>query len=112
MADVKVELAGVKFHFGLAFIMAINDIMDFNTIGKDPTQAYKEVPLLMFHSRKYACERKKLPVEFTIEDIYDLIDENGGIGGDFWNDFQVAFYNSIFQNVPLDTDKKKAKVKK
>lgn len=107
MAEVKIELVGVKFHFGIAFLMAVNDIIDFNTVGEDPKQAYKEVPLLMYLSRKYACERKNLPVEFTQEDIYDLIDENGGIGGDFWNDFQVAFYKSIFQNVPLEETKKK-----
>jgi hypothetical protein len=111
MNKAKVTLLGIDFHFGLAFIMAIDEVMDFNTIGKEPTKSYKEVPQLMFYSRKYACERKNIEVKFTIEDIYDLIDENGGIGGDFWNEFQVAFYNSLFQNVPVD-DKKKVTEKK
>lgn len=106
-APVKIKLAGVDFHLGLAFIMSVNEVFDFNTIGKDPSQAYKEIPLLMFHARKYACERKKIPVEFTLEDIYDFIDENGGIGGEVWNEFQLAFYNSIFQNVPIVEDDKK-----
>ena len=107
MNKVKVTLAGVEFHFGLAFIMSFEGVLDFETIGKDPTKAYKEVPLLMFYARKYACDRKGIEVNFDLQDMYDLVDENGGVGGSFWNEFQLAFRDSIFQNVPLDEDKKK-----
>jgi len=107
MAQVKITLVGIEFHLGLAFLMSISEVMNFNEIGKDPSLAYKEVPLLMFHARKYACERKGNVVDFTLDDIYDLVDENGGIGGEFWNDFQLAFHNSIFQGVPIEENKKK-----
>jgi len=99
MAQVKITLVGIEFHLGLAFLMSISEVMDFNEIGKDPSLVYKEIPLLMFHSRKYACERKGNPVDFTLEDIYDLVDENDGIGGNFWNDFQLAFYNDNVQKI-------------
>jgi len=109
---VKVNLGGVDFHLGLGFLMSVDEVLDFNTIGKDPAKAYKEVPILMFHSQKYACDRKGLDMHMSMEEIYDFIDENGGIGSEVWNDFQIAFYKSIFQNVPIDDKKKVVKPKK
>jgi hypothetical protein len=43
--------------------------------------------------------------KFHIHDVYDLIDENGGFGGEFWNSFTKAFSESMYKGVPVE-DKK------
>jgi hypothetical protein len=68
------------------------------------------VPQMMYYSLLYAYERAGKTIDFTIDDIYDWIDENGGIDkGVFWNDFLIAFGKSMNQDVPelLEADKKK-----
>ena len=45
-------------------------------------------------------------------DINDWIDDNGGIGGSFWNDFHKAFNDSMNKDVPVDDSKKKVNPKK
>jgi hypothetical protein len=32
---------------------------------------------------------------FRYHDIYDLIDENGGFGGEFWNSFTKGFLINV-----------------
>lgn len=110
MNKAKIKLAGTDFWLGLGFIMDLinNTDLDFDSIGKDPAKAFIEVPLLMYHAHVYHCTREDKEPILTLKDIYDLVDNNGGVGGKFWNDFQIAYHNSLFGNVPIQEDKKKA----
>jgi hypothetical protein len=44
--------------------------------------------------------------------VSDWIDENGGVGGDFWNNFHKAFNDSMNKDVPVDNSKKKVNPEK
>jgi len=66
------------------------------------------MPKIMYYSRLYAYKREDKEIDFTMYDINDLIDDNGGIGGKFWFDFKIAFNESMFKDVPVE-DKKKVK---
>ena len=70
------------------------------------------MPKIMFYSRLYAAKRQDKNIDFTMYDINDLVDNNGGIGGEFWINFKLAFHESMFKDVPLETDKKKVKTAK
>ena len=113
MIKDKITLLDIDFHFGLGFLSSLIEgtglaITDLGT--QDDTVL---IPKLMFYARKYACDREGKEISFSIHDIYDLIDSNGGFRGSFWTDFSVAFTDSMYKNVPVDENKKKvAKVKK
>jgi hypothetical protein len=66
-----------------------------------------KIPKMIYYSLAYSYKRKDQEIDFTIYDVNDWIDENGGIGGDFWNNFQKAFNDSMYKDVPVDNSKKK-----
>lgn len=108
----KVELLGKEFHFGIGFL---NELLDgtglrLDELGDQPDAVL--IPKMMYFSLLYSYKRNSKQIDFTMYDINDLIDENGGIGGSFWNDFQKAFNESMYKDVPTDNSKKKANPKK
>lgn len=103
----KRNLLGIDFHFGIGFL---NELLDGTGLKLDELGAQTDevlMPKIMFYSRLYAAKRNGLDTSFSMFDINDLVDENGGIGGQFWFDFKNAFNESMFKDVPVDTDKKK-----
>lgn len=112
MHKTKIELLGIKYYLGLGFL---NELV--NGTGKKLTEFEGVddailIPMLMYYSRLYACKREGLPIDFTQEDIFDYIDENGSIGGQLFRDFSIAYMNAMTQDVPLDDKKKVTKTKK
>jgi len=108
----KKTLIGKDFHFGIGFL---NELLDGLKIRLDELGSIDDailVPKMMFYSLVYSCKRRSKEIDFDMNSIFDLIDENGGVGGQFWIDFNVAFYESMNKNVPADTSKKKATAKK
>ena len=108
----KKNLLGIDFHFGIGFL---NELLDgtglkFEELGSQTDEIL--MPKIMYYSRIYAAKREGKDVDFTMYDINDLVDENGGIGGKFWIDFKIAFNESMFKDVPVDTDKKKVRAVK
>jgi len=107
---MKKVLLGIEFYFGIGFI---NELIDGT--GKDLTTLSKEVetnpsvvvPQMMYYSRLYSVKRSGGVVDFNMNHIYDMIDDNGGIFGNFCTDFLNAFSESMFKDVPVDTTKKK-----
>ena len=67
---------------------------------------------MIYHSLAYSYKRKGKEIDFTMYDVNDWIDENGGVGGEFWNNFQKAFNESMYKDVPVDDSKKKVNPKK
>ena len=103
----KVTLLDIDFHFGIGFLSSLLEGTGLNLIelGKQPDEVL--IPKIMFYSRAYAMTRQGLEIDFTITDIFDLVDENGGIGSEFWNSFSLAFANSMSKDVPKQEGKKK-----
>ena len=109
----KVTLLDIEFHFGIGFL---NELIDgtglaIEELGIKPDAVL--VPQLMYYSRLYAAKRERKEIDFDIYTINEIIDNNGGIGGEFWNKFKIAFNESMFKDVPKDDDnKKKVKAQK
>lgn len=104
----KRNLLGIDFHFGIGFL---NELLNGTGLKLEELGAQTDevlMPKIMYYSRLYAYKREDKAIDFTMYDINDLIDENGGIGGKFWFDFKIAFNESMFKDVPVD-DKKKVK---
>lgn len=105
----KRNLLGIDFHFGIGFL---NELLSGTGLKLEELGAQTDevlMPKIMYYSRLYACKREDKEIDFTMYDINDLIDDNGGIGGKFWFDFKIAFNESMFKDVPVE-DKKKVKV--
>lgn len=111
----SITLLGREFHFGLGFLnelingtgVSVDDFDD--EVKKNPA---KFMPLMIYHSLSYSYFRNKKEVDFDIHDIYDLIDDNGGLGGDFATSFFLSFMKSMTKDVPVDDSKKKARKEK
>lgn len=105
------NLLNIDFHFGIGFL---NELLDGTGLKLDELASQPDevlIPKIMYYSRLYACKRIDAIIDFTMIDIFDLIDNNGGIGGKFWFDFKIAFNESMFKDVPVDDEKKKVKAK-
>ena len=103
----KVKLLDKEFHFGIGFL---NELLDgtglkLEELGNQPDAVL--IPKMIYYSLAYSYKRKDQEIDFTIYDVNDWIDENGGIGGKFWTDFQKAFNDSMYKDVPVDNSKKK-----
>lgn len=110
----KIELLGKEFHFGIGFLTELieNTGLDLVEIGRKMEAGEVSIyPKLMYYSRLYSAKRKKEVVDFDMFDINDMIDENGGVLGDFVKEFAKAFFDSLSKDVPVDS-KKKATLKK
>jgi hypothetical protein len=106
-------ILGMDFHFGIGFL---SELIEGTGLKLDELSTQDDVilvPKLMYFSHKYALKRSGQDIDFTMANLHDFIDDNGGVGGKFWIDFKVAFNESMFKDVPTDeNDKKKAKVAK
>ena len=109
MQNTKIEILGIKYNLGLGFLnkmikeegMKLNELSVLDDIVL--------MPKVIYYSRAYACERSGSAVDFTQEDIFDYIDEKGGIQGDFYVDFTKAYFNAMMGDVPQDDKKKVTK---
>ncbi len=103
----KVVLLDKEFHFGIGFL---NELLDGTGLKLEELGSQADavlIPKMVYYSLAYSYKRKAQEIDFTIYDVNDWIDENGGIGGKFWNDFQKAFNDSMYKDVPVDNSKKK-----
>lgn len=108
----KVVLLDKEFHFGIGFL---NELLDGTGLRLDELSTQADavlIPKMMYFSLAYSYKKKGMVIDFTMYDVNDWIDENGGIGGDFWNNFQKAFNDSMYKDVPVDDSKKKVNPKK
>jgi hypothetical protein len=112
MIKNKITLLNIEFHFGLGFLACLIEGTGLAITDLGSQDDTVLIPKLMYYARKYACDRESKEINFSMHDIYDLIDENDGVGGEFWNSFTLAFSNSMYKNVPVQEDKKKVTKKK
>lgn len=106
----KVTLLDKEFHFGIGFFSEIFDNTNitladiFSKIQSNDISIYRT---LMFYSLVYAAKRRNETIDFDIYYIDDLIDNNGGVDGEFLVSFAKAFIESVNKNVPVDEKKNK-----
>ena len=103
----KVVLLDKEFHFGIGFL---NELLDGTGLKLDQLTSQADavlIPKMVYYSLAYSYKRKSKEIDFTMYDVNDWIDENGGIGGEFWVNFQNAFNDSMYKDVPVDNSKKK-----
>jgi hypothetical protein len=112
MIKNKITLLDIDFHFGLGFLSTLIEGTGLAITDLGSQDDTVLIPKLMFYARKYACDREGKEISFSMHDIYDLIDENGGFGGEFWNSFTKAFSDSMYKGVPVEDKKKVTKAKK
>lgn len=108
----KIVLLDKEFHFGIGFL---NELLDGTGLRLDELSSQPDavlIPKMMYFSLLYSYKKKAQEIDFTMYHVNDWIDENGGIGGDFWNNFQKAFNDSMYKDVPVDDSKKKVNPKK
>lgn len=101
------EINGINFHFGIGFL---NDLLNgtgwnLNDLGTVPDLV--TIPKMMYYSHLYSLKRKGLSTDIDPFFIDDAIDNNGGVNGELWLAFSVAFNESMTKNVPQTDDKKK-----
>jgi hypothetical protein len=111
MAQTKIEIAGIEYRLGLGFL---NELI--SGMGKRLDQMGDEdevtlLPKLMYYARRYADIRANREVDYTLDDIFDYVDDNGGRFGEIAIEFHNAYVAAMTQDVPID-DKKKVTVKK
>lgn len=105
-------ILGKDFHLGIGFL---NELLDGTGLKIEELGSQDDavlVPKMMYYSLVYSYKRSQKEIDFTQYDINDMIDENGGVGGSFWNEFSAAFWEAMYKDVPVDNSKKKATVKK
>lgn len=103
----KKTILGREFNFGIGFL---NELLDGTGITLDELGKQSEaflIPKITYYALLYSYLRESKEVDFSMYDINDMIDENGGIGGEFWNTVKVAFNDSMTKNVPVSEGKKK-----
>ena len=72
--------------------------------GKIQKNPFKIVPLLMYHSAKYAQERVGKEPQYSLIDLTDVIDAGGGIRGEGVVKFLQAFTDSLLKGVPKEPE--------
>lgn len=107
MNKTKIELLGIWYYLGLGFL---NEVVVGT--GKQLTELAQEgdeilMPKLMYYSRLYASKRLGLSLDFTIEDIFDYIDDNGGMSGEFFKSWFEAYVIAMTKDVPKEEEDKK-----
>lgn len=106
----KIELLGLEFHFGIGFLTELVDNTGITLLDIDEKVNSGDVSIyrsLMYYSRLYSVKRQGKQPDFDLYTIDDLIDNNGGLQGEFIISFVKAFYESINKGVPVDENKKK-----
>ena len=105
----------LDFSLGLGFLgeyleetkLSIEDIG--SNLQKNP---FKWIPLTMYYSAKYVRERDAKEVDFTLYEIQDLIEDNGGMGSTAVTTFMKKFIESLTKDVPKEDQSGKVAKKK
>lgn len=113
---LKISGRDLEFTFGLGFLgelleetnLSIDEIVE--KLNNNP---FKMIPTLMFHSAKFAMERKGIAIDFNAFDMADMIDADGGVQCDNVKMFLKTFTDSMTKDIPEEkTVKRKAPKKK
>ena len=86
------------FWFGLGFLgsyLANSNIKLSEIDQAIESNPFRAIPEMMFQSLKYGYDRVGASVDFSLYDVAEWIDENGGVSGDLVQTFLKAFGESM-----------------
>ena len=120
MNTVELKINGKKltFSFGLGFLGELIDAtgLDLDELNiKLQSNAFKYIPLVMYHSAAYSLKRNGDNVTFTEYDMSDWIEkEDGAFSSDVVIKFFEGFTASLTKDIPkaevkASTDKQNEK---
>ena len=92
---------------GLGFLGEVQEILnlDYNTLlEKYEKFPFKYVPLLMFHSIRWAKELEEKEIDFTLKDLLGWIEDEGGLTNKQMIKFSNAFVKSLTKDVPKEEE--------
>lgn len=110
--DYKLGDTVYSFHFGIGFLGELLDKSGYELaelMELLQKNTFKVLPKIMLHSAQYSAMRKGEDFDKDEFHFVDLIDENGGIAGDFVAKFLNAFTLSMNKDVPKEETKKKVR---
>lgn len=101
MNYIEFEIGGKLrgFKFGVGFLGDILEFLDTDIVGlgksisKNP---FKATPAILFFGHKRECERKGVPVTFTLDDVNDWIEElKGGLNNENITQCGIIIVNEL-----------------
>lgn len=98
--DLTINGKVISFHIGIGFLGEYQDKFDLDInslISKIDKNPWKGIPSLMYESALY---RAKGNLDFSYDDLLDMIDEDGGFASDAFIDFLKRFTDSLTKDVP------------
>lgn len=101
MNYIELELGGKKrgAKLGLGFLRTVTESKKitieelFKSI--EGSTAVFFITELIYHSFAYNCKRKGQDVDFDLDDVFDWIDESGGVSSEAYKKFLEALFASI-----------------
>ena len=114
---IKINIKSREFEcsLGLGFLGELIDVLDisydelFIKYEKNP---FKYIPVMMYECIKYTLDRDGNEIDFTLADLCDWIDEDGGLKNEALITFSNKFIESISKDVPKEEIKKEGTKKK
>lgn len=70
------------------------------------------IPELLFQSLKFNAEKKKEAFDYTVDDVFEWIDESGGVQSTVFQDYVEALMASLGVDLGKETPQKKVATKK
>ena len=104
MLKLKVGDIEIVCKFGLGFLGEYLETLDMSLqemADKSDSNPYKWIPMMIYHSAKYAS---KEDLDYTLEELIDMLDSADGAKA--IEQTKIAFIESLSKNVPKDNVKK------
>lgn len=101
MNYIELDLGGKKrgAKLGIGYLKSVTDTkkMTLDEVFKsvEGSGAILVIPELIYLSLAYNAKRKKEIFEYTEEDVFDWIDEAGGVSSNVYQEFISAFTSSL-----------------
>ena len=114
--EIGEEKRGLKL--GLGYLKHVTNTKKitldelFNLLKDAGSEALFLIPELIFLSLEYNCKRKNETPGFDQDDVFDWIDEAGGVNSDIYKTFMESLTESLGTDLGKETPQKKAATKK
>ena len=120
MNYLELEIGGEKrgLKLGLGYLKHVTDAKKikldelFTLLRDSGAEALFLVPELIFLSLEYNYKRKKEAPEFDQDDVFDWIDDAGGVNSDIYKTFMESLTQSLGTDMGKETPQKKVATKK
>lgn len=120
MNYIELEIGGKKrgLKLGLGYLKHVTASKKisldefFKLLSESGSEALLLVPELIFLSLEYNYKRKKETLDFDQEDVFDWIDDAGGVNSEVYKTFMESLTQSLGTDLGKETPQKKVATKK